>query len=152
MGRLLTLPFLFGCLLAAGCERPQPTAASSLPSDPVSAPSPEIAAPAASTDVTFAVDPPNAVDCTGAVAYQANVTWTVSRPGVATVRVELDGEGQPERKVFARGGAAGEAQTGAWVTQGLRFHLVDESSGTELASHEVRLTRCPASAGQPPSS
>lgn len=139
---------LFVAISAVGlvaCSRNTPPA-DSLPV-PATA---ETTAPAAAAGTTTAA--PSPVDllvepgvvhmCDGQDRVVSTVKWRVDDAAVSTVRIEVDSTQDPERKTFAAGGATGEAKTGDWVVAGVRFHLVDATTGKELASHEVTGLPC----------
>jgi hypothetical protein len=132
--------FALAALLAlAGCQKAAP------PADSLPAPSPagttEAARPAA-TGVTFKVEPGQVHMCDGRDRVVSKVSWQVTDPAVTTVRVEIDTATDPARKTFTAGGATGSEKTGDWVVQGVRFHLMDATTGKELASHQVAGLPC----------
>ena len=100
------------------------------------------AAPAGTVAATLSVEPGVVHACEGRDRVAANVTWRVDDPSVTTVRVEVDSATDPKRNVFASGGATGEQKTDEWVVAGVRFHLIDIASNTELASYEVTSLPC----------
>ena len=90
----------------------------------------------------FTVEPADVHMCDGQDRVVSTVRWQVKDPAVTTVRIEVDGDANAERKVFAAGGASGEAKTGDWVVAGVRFHLMDAASGKELGLHQVKGLPC----------
>ena len=126
-----------------GCAPKEP-ASDSLP---ISADTPVDANPGegAATDAMradFTVEPADVHMCDGQDRVVSTVKWQVKDPMVSTVRVEVDGDANAERKVFAAGGASGESKTGDWVVAGVRFHLVDAATGKELGLHVVKGLPC----------
>lgn len=131
----------------AACQQKTP------PADSVPAPASTEAESAAKataaspvdTGATLIVEPGFVTTCKDGDRTTSSVRWQVTKPGVSTVRIEVNGPDDAARKTFAMGGATGEAQTGNWVGAGVRFHLVDTASGAELASYTVGLKPCEAS-------
>ena len=131
------------CTCANGCQQQSP------PSDGVPVGGSPAAAVAAArpVDATLTVDPGHVTTCKEGDRTVAIVKWQVTKPGVETVRVEVDSDKDPSRKTFTMGGATGEATTGDWVGAGVRFHLIDGASNEELATHVVDLKPCPTPGG-----
>ena len=129
--------------LCAGCT-PREPAGDSLPiqADTPADQQASDAGAAGNALADFSVEPADVHMCDGQDRIVSKVRWQVKDPGVTTVRIEVDGDANSERKVFAAGGAAGEAETGDWVVAGVRFHLVDAASGKELALHQVKGLPC----------
>lgn len=127
-------------LALGGCQKAAP------PADSLPAPAPVEAgtadATAQSSDVVFTVTPGEVHMCDGRDRVVSEVSWRVTDPAVSTVKVEIDTETDPARKVFTSGGATGSEKTGDWVVKGVRFHLMDGVSGKELASHQVAGLPC----------
>ena len=145
---LIVLMMVSAVGLGAGCSRNQPPA-DSLPnaappaaSDAGTATQPAEKAAPVNALADFSVEPGVVHACDGQDRVVSTVKWQVKDPSVATVKVEVDSTDDPTRKTFTAGGATGEAQTGDWVGNGVRFHLIDAASGKELASHEVTSLPC----------
>ena len=66
---------------------------------------------------------------------QTTISWNA--PGHVQVEVHV---GTPTGPLFAGGASTGSAQTGAWVSNGMTFVLVDASSHTQLAATIVNLS------------
>lgn len=132
--KTISIALISAAVLAlAGCQKASP------PADSLPSPAPAVVADAkpARTDVVFTVTPGQVHMCDGRDRVVSEISWQVTDPSVATVKVEIDTTTDPTRKTFAAGGATGAQKTGDWVVKGVRFHLIDAGSGTELASHEV---------------
>lgn len=132
------------CIGTVGCQQQTPPA-DSVPVE--SLPAAAAAAAAAPVDATLSVEPGHVTSCKNGDRTVAVVKWQVTKPGVETVRVEVDSATDPARKTFTMGGATGEATTGDWVGAGVRFHLIDSASKEELATHVVEMKPCPTPGG-----
>ena len=133
--------------LSAACK-PQSPPADGVPSPSTSpestsqADAPAAAAPAIPTDVVFSVDPGNVYACEGRDRTTSLVKWSVSRPGVNSVKVLVSSVEDPEPKTLAVMSPIGEAKTGNWMTAGVTVQLVDAETGAELAKHVVTALPC----------
>ena len=129
--------------IVAGCNRSAPPA-DNLPATTDAAGPASVAttAPAVVSDVTFSVEPANVYNCEGRDRTISMVRWNVTRPGVNQVKVLVMGPGETEKKTLALMSPVGEATTGDWVAKGVRFELVDATTGDELASHVVDSLPC----------
>lgn len=132
--------------VVAGCNRSAPpadnlptTTDAATPAGPASV---AAAAPAVVSDVTFSVEPANVYNCEGRDRTISMVRWNVTRPGVNQIKVLVMGPGETEKKTLALMSPVGEAATGNWVAKGVRFELVDATTGDELASHVVDALPC----------
>ncbi|TBR40356.1 MULTISPECIES: hypothetical protein [Dyella] len=117
----------------AGCQHPD--------NDQAAAPSTGAGtAPKSSSGLT--VSPDHLAACEpGAVT---SITWDASAAGVATEAVEVwVGSTLEGAKLFAAGGAIGEARTGPWTHPGLHFFLKNKSDGKVLADATVGGPSCP---------
>lgn len=73
---------------------------------------------------------PNPVPLAAGSAFgKATVTW--SAPGVPVVEVHI---GSPTGPLFAASGSTGSQTTGAWISNGTSFYLVNASTHATLAS------------------
>ncbi|MDR3719123.1 MAG: hypothetical protein P4K98_09995 [Bryobacteraceae bacterium] len=78
---------------------------------------------------------PNPIPVTaGSSAGQTTLAWNA--PGYDAVEVHQNAPGGP---LIASSGSSGTFTTGAWVTNGMRFYLVDAATHTELAVLTVTL-------------
>lgn len=132
------------CLVAsalAACAEDAPDALPAVP-ESMAGESSVDAAPA--TDAPVVADGPVRVTppalCTGAKRQQVTVSWDVRDLGAKSVTVHI-GESE-EAKVFFRGGASGEKQTGNWVSPGMVFEVRDGASGAPLAKAQVQGRDC----------
>lgn len=91
---------------------------------------------------TFSVEPGHITSCPGKDRIVSKVTWKLKEANVRGVKILLASDDDPDKKLFAMGGAIGSVDTGNWVGLGVRFYLVDESTGQELARHEVTMLPC----------
>lgn len=132
------------CVVAAGCQQ-QPPPTDGVPSEGL--PADVVAAAQAPSDAVLTVEPGNVTTCKDGDRVTSVVKWQVSRPGVETVRIEVDSEAEPTRKTFTMGGATGEATTGDWVGAGVTFRLIEGESNKELAKHVVGVKPCPTPGG-----
>lgn len=134
------------CALAA-CDRNAPPA-DNLPSTTATAPQPAPADGAPATtpeladDVNFSVDPGVVYSCEGRDRATSMVKWNVTRAGINSVKVLVMGPEDTEKKTLALLGPVGEAATGNWVANGVRFELVNAETGDELANHTVTSLPC----------
>lgn len=113
--------------LAAPAVNPVPPAAAQLP-----------AVAGARLTLTPAAIP----GCDPQAKIIAVIRWHVDTPGTTAVLVEISDAGSTARKLFAQGGASGEATTGQWVGNGMQFHLRDASSGKDLATQVIGHAPC----------
>jgi hypothetical protein len=90
----------------------------------------------------FAVEPGHVSACPGKDRTVSKVSWSVKDPNVVTVKVLLNSDEDKNFKLFTMGGATGSADTGEWVGSGVKFYLVDASTGKQLATHEVTMLPC----------
>ena len=61
---------------------------------------------------------------------------------ITALSAEVQAAEGGESKVFTIGGSEGSAETGNWMTPGVRVAMVDEPTGKELASHTVTAFPC----------
>lgn len=145
MSKKSLVVMIAGVLAVAACQQKAPPAdsvpsAAATPGESSNAPDQASSTP--DTGGTLAVEPGFVTTCKDGDRTVSLVKWQVSKPGVTTVKIEVNGPNDSARKTFAMGGATGEARTGNWVGAGVQFHLVDAASGTQLASHTVDLKPC----------
>ncbi len=128
-------------LLLAACQHSaQETAApAAAASSAKSAPAATATAPA--TAGVLSVTPSSMAACDPAAV--ADVHWNASRhAGVNTVQIYI-GTGSSE-KLFAEGGATGDAKTGPWVHPGTVFTAEATDSGKMLGMVTVAGPTCPS--------
>lgn len=78
---------------------------------------------------------PNPVPLAQGSTYgQATLNW--SAPGSSATEVHVD---SPTGPLFAAGGSTGSGTTGAWITNGMTFYLIDASSHATLAMATAQL-------------
>lgn len=90
----------------------------------------------------FSVVPGHVYACPGKDRTISKVSWKVKDPTVTTVDVLINSSNDESMKLFAQGGATGDAVTGNWVGAGVKFHLVDVRTKKVLATHEVMMMPC----------
>jgi hypothetical protein len=132
---LLAMSALTGCQKPAAPASDAPVPASAAPA-PAATP-----AQGSARNVTFAVTPATVSGCNGAAPIVAEVKWSVQDIAGTEVKVEVKNKDQ-EPQLLSIGGRTGQARTGAWVVSGTRFRLVDNTSGQELATHEMTAEPC----------
>lgn len=91
---------------------------------------------------TLTVKPGYVFACDGRDRATSTVGWSSSDPAVKGVVIKVQAPDGGEQKVFAEGGSSGAAETGNWVTAGVKFFMVDLASGKELATHAVTAHSC----------
>lgn len=72
---------------------------------------------------------------------EVTVKWDAQSAKVANVEVWVGSS--TKTKLFAAGGAKGEAQTGLWVIPGAHFELKDKSTGKIIDETVVGGPNCP---------
>jgi len=125
---------------AAGAGEPAPVATLAPP------PPPSIPLPANDTQtakgVTMEVVPGSVHACTGQDVVASKIHWTVTnRPGLGAVQLFVSGPNSP-KKLFAEGGATGEAETGKWLVARAVIELVDPNTGESLGKHTMSVLPC----------
>ena len=98
---------------------------------------PPIAGSTAMPGVTLQVNPDVIPGCDPLAKIASTIHWQVTAAAITRVTLEISEDSHSVRKLFAQGGANGEAITGNWVAQGMQFHLLDAATGKELATHVV---------------
>jgi hypothetical protein len=103
---------------------------------------PSTAAPATQTTTSELITtvPSSLSAC--APAAEVTVKWDTQAAHIANVEVWVGSE-QNNAKIFAAGGAKGEAKTGPWVSPGTRFELRDKATGKALGETVVNGPSCP---------
>jgi hypothetical protein len=137
-------------LLAAACSQAPQEGAASAPAvtarpqgaPPVAAAAVKTEATVASGPNTLTLKPGHVFACDGRDRAISTVAWSSLDPAVKSVTIQVQGAGEGERKVFTKGGNEGTAETGNWVTAGVKFFMVDSDSGTDLATHVVTALPC----------
>ena len=125
----------------AACSKGEPPADNVTPKTTVPAKA-AAAPPATPSDVVFSVEPANVYACAGRDRTTSVVKWNVTRPGVKFIKVLVSDAKNPEQKTLASMSPVGEASTGNWVAEGVKFELVDGDTGAELATHTVAALPC----------
>lgn len=132
---IVLLPAAALLLLAACQHSSQETAA------PASSATSASAVTAPVTANVLSVTPSSMAACNPAAV--ADVHWNASRhAGVNAVQIYV-GTGSSE-KLFAEGGATGDARTGPWVRPGTVFTAKAKDSGTVLGTVVVAGPTCPS--------
>ncbi len=93
---------------------------------------------------TLTASPSTIVTPNGSPLGETTLSWAA--PGHTSVEVLV---GSPTGPVLAAGGTSGSAATGYWVTDGMTFYLVDESTLAVLASTVVHVNQSGASTTSP---
>lgn len=89
--------------------------------------------------IKLTVTPSRMTQCDPAV--EAIVQWDASAmPTITTIEIWASDGG--EFKLFAAGGATGEAKTGPWTRPGSRFRVLDPSENKALAELQVSGPQC----------
>lgn len=142
MNRTLLLVCSIVALLAvAACKRGADAALESLPPGDTGAAAPQYTK-GASEHGFLMVDPGEVANCGDTALAVATVRWSVDRPAVTDLRVEVGSERGGARKLFSQGGNQGEAVTGPWVGEGVIFYLVDVATGEDLDAFVVGAKAC----------
>jgi hypothetical protein len=94
-------------------------------------------APVASGPYALRVKPGVVFHCSGRDRAVAQVSWSSADSALALVDIRVAGPGERGSKLFAHGGPQGTAMTGNWVVEGVKFIMVDPSTGRILATREV---------------
>lgn len=115
----------------------RPEGASSQPSAPVKTEAEVINGPN-----TLLVKPGYVFACDGRDRAVSTVSWRTTDPAVSRVAIKVQAPEGGESKVFTIGGSEGSAETGNWITPGVRVVMVDEPTGKELASHTITAFPC----------
>lgn len=114
---------------------------------PATAPSADVQATAPAAQVTtpvpnpvISVDPPSMTSCDRMVA---TVHWDADKSDAATSTTEVwVGTSADNMKIFAAGGARGEAKTDNWTRPGVRFQLKNKADGKILGETVVTGPAC----------
>lgn len=88
------------------------------------------------------VDPGEVASCGDNATVVATVRWSVDKPAVDGLRVEVGNEGALARKLFSQGSNKGEAVTEQWVGEGTAFYLVDVATGEDIDTFVVGSKAC----------
>ena len=80
--------------------------------------------------------------CDGRDRTVSTISWRSTDPAVSRVAIKVQAAEGGESKVFTIGGSEGSAETGNWMTPGVRVTMVDEPTGKELASYTVTAYPC----------
>lgn len=90
------------------------------------------------------VDPGEIASCGDNAPVVATVRWSVDKPAVDGLRVEVGNEGGLARKLFSQGSNKGEAVTEQWVGEGTMFYLVDVATNKDIDAFVVGSKPCGA--------
>lgn len=91
---------------------------------------------------TLVIKPGHVFACDGRDRAVSTISWRSTDPAVSRVAIKVQAAEGGESKVFTIGGSEGSAETGNWMTPGVRVAMVDEPTGKELASHTVTAFPC----------
>jgi hypothetical protein len=91
---------------------------------------------------TLVIKPGHVFACDGRDRAVSTISWRSTDPAVSRVAIKVQAPEGGESKVFTIGGSEGSAETGNWMTPGVRVAMVDEPTGKELASHTVTAYPC----------
>ncbi len=144
----LFLPAAVLAMILAGCKPAEAPSAAPAATEPAQSPATTAAEPlpadttepAPTTVATLTVDPAQMRTCD----KNAPVTlkWdATAMPGVKGIEIWM-ANANKEPKLFGKGPAKGEKQTGAWVRAGAQFILKNQADGAEIAHAEVTGQRC----------
>ena len=92
----------------------------------------EVPAPGNASSLTAS---PNPIPVMGAADGTTTISW--SAPNASNVEIHV---GDPNGPLFAWSGSQGSAQTGPWVTDGMRFYLQDVTGGKPLTAANTLAT------------
>lgn len=148
----LLLSTSLAALLLSACQPSQPAAPSAAEAavEPAPVATVQPAAPASvppsdtqlASGVTMEVVPGSVHACPGQDVVASKIHWAVTgRPGLEAVELFVSGPESP-KKLFASGGATGDAETGAWLTAHAVIELVDPKTGESLATHTMSALPC----------
>lgn len=91
---------------------------------------------------SMVIKPGHVFACDGRDRAVSTISWRSTDPAVSRVAIKVQAAEGGESKVFTIGGSEGSAETGNWMTPGVRVAMVDEPTGKELASHTVTAFPC----------
>lgn len=120
----------------------RPEGAAPAPAPPPAAVAVKIEAEVIKGPNTLAMKPGHVFACDGRDRAVSTITWRSTDPKVQKVAIKVQAPDGTEAKLFTIGGNEGVAETGNWVTAGVRVLMVDHATGTELASHTVTSSPC----------
>lgn len=89
----------------------------------------------------MAVKPAALQSCDPPEAVTVQWDFSTSHPEASTIEIWVGSEEQP--MLFASGGAAGSATTGAWAHPGLVFRARDAAGGEEVGRVAIAGPECP---------
>jgi hypothetical protein len=112
------------------------------PDQPTAAAPPSTEAIVVNGSSTLTLKPGHVFACEGRDRAVSTVSWSSTDPTMKGVTIKVQAPEGGERKVFAEGGAKGSAETGDWVTAGVKFIMVASDSGKDLATHVVTAFPC----------
>ena len=88
------------------------------------------------------IKPGHVFACDGRDRAVSTISWRSTDPAVSRIAIKVQAPEGGEGKVFTIGGSEGSAETGNWMTPGVRVAMVDDATGRELASHTVTAFPC----------
>lgn len=143
------LPVIAILLSVSACSGPSSDPAVTARPEGAAPGAPPVAAAAVKTEAevsngpnTLGMKPGHVFACDGRDRAVASITWRSTDPKVQKVAIKVQAPNDAEAKVFTVGGNEGVAETGNWVTAGVRIYMVDDATGAELASHTVTALPC----------
>jgi hypothetical protein len=148
----LLLSTSLAALLLSACQPQQSAAPSANESaaEPAPVATVQPAAPASvpasdtqlASGVSMEVVPGSVRACAGQDVVASKIHWSVTgRPGLEAVQLFVSAPDAP-KKLFASGGATGDAETGAWLVARAVIELVDPKTGESLATHTMSALPC----------
>lgn len=123
---------LTACLLAA-CNQPEESAAGGVGAKAM--------APAAQAGA-LKVEPGAVSMCDPGTRIVSRISWNVQESSKNQVKVLVTDPDSTNAKLFTQAGPVGELDTGAWVVPGMRFDVVDASTGAKIDSYAVKGEPC----------
>ncbi len=133
------IPVAVLALAVTGCQSSNSPASST----PAAGATAQYAVPA-TTSPLMSVDPANIAQCDPGVV--ATVKWNTQVASTDTSVVSNEiwvGASATDLKLFAAGGAQGQAETGPWTHPGSHFVLKNKADGKVLADVTVGGPKCP---------
>lgn len=91
---------------------------------------------------TLKVEPGVVSACEPVTRIKSHVSWRVDGMNGGQVKIMVTDPGSSDSKLFSQAGPVGELDTGTWVIPGMRFDIVDASTGAEIDRYEVKAAPC----------
>ena len=133
----LLIPVAVLTFALTGCQSSNSPASST----PAASATTHYAVPA-TTSPLMSVDPANVAQCDPGVV--ATVKWNIQSADTSAAMTEVwVGASSTDIKLFAAGGAQGQAETGPWTHPGAHFVLKNKADGKVLADVTVGGPKCP---------